>query len=73
MDAIDAFFAMGGYARFVWPCYGLAVLVMVALLAASLKSAHRRESELARLQQLRQDRPSRRRPVPGLVPGEGRP
>ena len=72
MDAIHTFLAMGGYARFVWPCYGLAVVVMVALLVVSLKGARSREGELDRLQQARRDRPARRRPVAQMAPGEGR-
>jgi heme exporter protein D len=72
MDAIDAFLAMGGYARFVWPCYGLAAVAMLGLLAASLRAARSRESELDRLQQLRRDRPSRRRAVAGLASEESR-
>lgn len=30
------FFAMGGYARFVWPAYGVAVIVLAGLLVHSL-------------------------------------
>jgi len=30
------FFAMGGYARFVWPAYGVALLVLLAMLAYTL-------------------------------------
>ncbi|HEV2161824.1 MAG TPA: heme exporter protein CcmD [Stellaceae bacterium] len=30
------FFAMGGYARFVWPAYGVAVIVLVGLLVHSV-------------------------------------
>lgn len=70
MDRIHAFLAMGGYARFVWPCYGLAAVVMVALLVSSLKGAHRREAELDRLQQLRRDRPARRAAAARLASGE---
>ena len=29
------FFAMGGYAGFVWPAYGIAALVLIGLLAVS--------------------------------------
>ncbi len=72
MDRIHAFFAMGGYAAFVWPCYALAAVVMAGLLVASLRGARRREDELDRLQQLRRDRPARRRPLPGLAAEEGR-
>jgi heme exporter protein D len=47
MDSIAAFLAMGGYARFVWPVYGLAALALVVLLVASLKAMRGRERELA--------------------------
>jgi len=30
MGNITAFLAMGGYARFVWPAYGLTLLVLTA-------------------------------------------
>ena len=26
---LDGFFAMGGYARYVWPCYALAISVLL--------------------------------------------
>jgi heme exporter protein D len=28
METLDHFLAMGGYARFVWPAYALAVIVL---------------------------------------------
>ncbi len=65
MDAIRSFLAMGGYGAYVWPCYLLAAAVMVGLLVVSLRTARRRESELDRLQRLRQDRPARRPKRPG--------
>jgi len=40
----QAFFAMGGYAAFVWPSYALALVVLVVNLAAP----HRRERQLLR-------------------------
>lgn len=30
MGSISTFLAMGGYARFVWPAYGLTLLVLTA-------------------------------------------
>jgi heme exporter protein CcmD len=42
------FWSMGGYARFVWPCYGLSV----AVLAWNLWSARRHHAE-ARLRAAR--------------------
>ncbi len=61
MDAIRSFLAMGGYGAYIWPCYLLATVVMVGLLVVSVRTARRREGELDRLQQLRRDRPGRRR------------
>jgi heme exporter protein D len=35
MNSLADFFAMGGYAAFVWPAYGIAALVLIGLLAVS--------------------------------------
>jgi heme exporter protein D len=48
-EAIQTFFAMGGYAVFVWPAYALAAIVLVGLLAVSLRQLRKAESELATL------------------------
>ena len=53
-----AFFAMGGHAGYVWPAYGLAILVLVALLVASIRALRKQERDLATIQSLR---PARRR------------
>lgn len=55
------FFAMGGYAFFVWTSYGLALLVLVLTffwpvlqkrrLLQKLKQSHQRKTQLARRQQ----------------------
>lgn len=50
MDGVAKFLDMGGYAAYVWPALGLTVLVLAGLLVASVKSARRREAELARLE-----------------------
>jgi heme exporter protein D len=50
MESVSAFLAMGGYAHFVWPAYGLAVAVLLGLLVWSLGSYRRRHNELAQLQ-----------------------
>jgi heme exporter protein D len=50
MDGVAKFLDMGGYAAYVWPALGLTVLVLGGLLIASVKSARRREAELARLE-----------------------
>jgi len=37
------FLAMGGYARFVWPAYGVAVLILLGMAAVSLRAWRRRQ------------------------------
>ena len=49
-EAVAKFFAMGGYAGFVWPAYGIAVVVLTGLLIWSLGAYRRRQRELASLQ-----------------------
>jgi heme exporter protein D len=46
-----AFFGMGGYARFVWPAYGVAALVLAGLLAWSLGEYRRVKRDLAAREQ----------------------
>ena len=46
MGNISAFLDMGGYSQYVWPAYGLTALVLVVLLAVSLKAMRAREREL---------------------------
>jgi heme exporter protein D len=50
MDSLSSFLNMGGYAGFVWPSFGISVLVLVVLLVASLRSLNAREATLAQLQ-----------------------
>jgi len=38
---MDKFFAMGGYAGYVWPAYGIAVLVIGGLALTSLMTYRR--------------------------------
>jgi heme exporter protein D len=58
-QTIQTFFAMGGYARFVWPAYAVAIAVMVAMLAQSLAAYRRAKRDLAA--QERTSTPRRRR------------
>jgi len=51
------FFAMGGYARFVWPAYAVAALVLLGLLAWSLGSYRRVQRELG----IREEKSPRKR------------
>ena len=48
-DMIATYLAMGGYAPFVWPAYALAAIVLVGLLAHSLRTLRKTEAELAAL------------------------
>lgn len=44
------FLAMGGYAAYVWPAFGITAVVLVALALASLRSLRTREQMLEGLQ-----------------------
>ena len=45
-----AFFEMGGYAAYVWPAFGAAAAIMVALLVLNLRAMRVREAALRRLE-----------------------
>jgi heme exporter protein D len=45
------FFHMGGYAIYVWSSYGLALVMLVGLLVASLTGLRRKERLLRSLEQ----------------------
>jgi heme exporter protein D len=49
------FFAMGGYAAFVWPAFGITAIVLVGLLIVSLRGVRVRE---ARLDALKREDPT---------------
>jgi heme exporter protein D len=51
------FFSMGGYAAYVWPAYGVAAVILVAMLIVSLRGLRRHE---ALLKTLETSRPRRR-------------
>jgi len=42
------FFAMGGYAGFIWPAYGIAALVLIGVLAVSLQQLRQAREMLRR-------------------------
>ena len=54
------FFAMGGYAAYIWPAYAVTALVLVGLLIASLRGLRAREATLRALEGSR-PRPRRAR------------
>ena len=45
-----SFFEMGGYAAYVWPAFGVGALVLIALLALSLRRLKSREAAVRRLE-----------------------
>jgi len=57
MRDISAFLAMGGYAAFVWPAYGVAVAVLGGL---ALFSWRRYRESIVTLERLQQDHGRRR-------------
>jgi heme exporter protein D len=57
ISGVGAFLAMGGYAAFVWPAYGLALVVLGGLTAHSWR---RYRQSIVALERLQQDRGSRR-------------
>jgi len=58
MDTLDQFLAMGGYARFVWPAYTIAVLVLGGMAAQSYRAWRRQHRQWSTLEA---GRPQRRR------------
>jgi len=50
MDSVTHFLAMGGYARFVWPAYGVAFLVVAWMLVDSIGAYRRVSRELQSLE-----------------------
>ena len=57
MGDVGAFLAMGGYAAFVWPAYGVAFAVLGGL---ALFSWRRYRESIATLERLQQDLRKRR-------------
>ena len=45
-----SFFEMGGYAAYVWPAFGAAAAIMVALLVLSIRTMRAREAALKALE-----------------------
>ena len=53
------FFAMGGYAAYVWPAYAVTVVILAGLMISSLRGLNRRKALLAALEAARPARPRR--------------
>ena len=57
-DTVHQFLAMGGYARFVWPAYGVAMLVLAGMAVQSYRAWRRQQRSWAAIEA---ERPQRRR------------
>ncbi|WP_421707756.1 heme exporter protein CcmD [Algihabitans sp.] len=62
METLLAYLDMGGHGPFIWPCFGLAALVMGYFFIASRRDLRAREH---RLEALRAASPRRRRETAG--------
>ena len=45
---MNEFFAMGGYAEYVWPSYALALIVLVANILAPMQQRKKTVTDIAR-------------------------
>lgn len=70
MEAVGNFLAMGGYAAFIWPSYGVAAVILLGLLLASRRRFRQEARTLAALEA---SAPPRRRPLRGERAAERRP
>jgi heme exporter protein D len=52
MASFTSYFAMGGYAGYIWSAWGLTALVMAALAVASWRALKSSQRELKTLQDL---------------------
>jgi len=50
MSAIEKFFAMGGYAAYVWPALAITLLLLGAIWLASWRSARAADVALRRME-----------------------
>ena len=65
MDAIREYLAMGGYAAFVWPAFGVTAIVMIALLVASIRGLRKERRTLELMESARPRRRDRGMSKPG--------
>ena len=49
MDSVAEFFAMGGYAPYIWPAYLISAGILVTLLGLSIRDLLRNEKTLREL------------------------
>ena len=53
MEALDQFLAMGGYARFVWPAYAMAVIVLGGFAIDTVVTYRKRQRALDEVEKRR--------------------
>ena len=53
MESLSEFFAMGGYAPYIWPAYLIAAVILVTLLGLSIRDLRRNEGLLKTLRAAR--------------------
>ena len=70
---MSSFFAMGGYAAFVWPAYAIVAVVLIGLLVLSLKVLRRNEATLRLLEEAHAPRRAARRAARAGVAGAANP
>ena len=51
MSELAEYFAMGGYAAYVWPAYGVAALVLIALAIVAVRGYRARQALLTALRE----------------------
>jgi len=66
MSESAGFYAMGGYAVFVWPAYAIAVLVIGGLIVHSVATLRARIREAAEVEAINPRRQRRSRAEPGV-------
>ena len=55
------FLQMGGYAAFIWPSWGLAVLVLLGVTVSSLRHGRRVQKELEQFEQKPEQKPEQKK------------
>ena len=66
---MSSFFAMGGYAAFVWPAYAIVAVVLVGLLVLSIRVLRRNEATLRLLEEAHAPRRAARRAARAGIAG----
>lgn len=66
MESVGKFLAMGGYAAYVWPAFGLTAAVMIVLFWHAFRSLRRQERAVSQMETQVRDLSGA-----GAVSGEG--